>query len=138
VAFSQVEFVAPKVKTRSTPAKTGGGREGMAIGMALGAAGGPGAAMTGGALGNTLGEALVPGTPASQSSAMNRRVDAQGAKVFHSKQSDELKQSLLALNQAPPEMQAAYKAPLAQAYATSVALDNPAQKPQQAMGRPRV
>jgi hypothetical protein len=68
---------------------------------------------------------------------MNRRVDAQGAKVFHSQQSEELKQSLMALNQAPPEMKAAYQAPLAQAYATSVAMDNPA-KQQQAMGRPRV
>lgn len=123
--FSSVEYIAPKPKTRSTPAKTGGGREGMAIGMALGAATGGAGAATGAGLGQTLGEALVPGTPATQTNAMSRRVDAQGPKVFHSQQSDELKSSLMALKQAPPEMQAAYQAPLTQAYVTSLALDNP-------------
>lgn len=140
MAFNQVQYIGPKDKVTTTPGKRGGGKMGSVLGGAVGgvaggvagfATGGPagavagamGGAAGGAALGERLGEMVSPSR--AESSAMERKVGARGADVFHSAQSDKLRQSLMALNQAPPEVQEAYKAPLAQAYMTSVALDNP-------------
>lgn len=149
MAFNQVQYIGPKDKVTTTPGKKGGGKlGGMALGavgavaggMAGFATGGPAGAVAGGmagaaggaALGERVGEMIAPGR--AEASAMERKVDTQGAEVFHSEQSDKLRQSLMALNTAPPEVQAEYKAPLATAYMTSVAMDNP--KPGQQPGAP--
>lgn len=141
MAFNQVEYIGPKDKVTVTPGKKGGGKVGGMLGGAVGgvaggiagfAGGGPAGAVAGSiagaaggaSLGERLGEMVQPSR--AETSAMERKVGARGPEVFHSEQSDKLKQSLLALQSAPPAVQQEYKPVLAQAYMTSVALDNPA------------
>jgi hypothetical protein len=70
-----------------------------------------------------IGEMAAPSRQGE--TAITRRLQAPGPQIVHSEQSNQLKQSLMALQQQPPEIQAQYQAPLVTAYMQSVAKDNP-------------
>ena len=139
MALQQVQQVAPQDVTKTTKARTGGGKfgtlAGLAAGAALGAAavptggttaaiamGGIGGAGGGAALGGLLGEKVRPGREAS--TAIDRRIQSQGPQMVHSETSEKLKQSLMALHQAPPEVKQQYAPTLVNAYLTSLGKDN--------------
>jgi hypothetical protein len=87
--------------------------------IALGAAGG---AALGNGLGTMIGEQVKPGREAT--TAIDRRAQQTSPQLIHSEQSQQLKQSLVALQQQPPEVRQQYHVPLAKAYIQSVGLDN--------------
>lgn len=134
MAFQGVQVVsAPGVAT-GKKGREGGGKEGQMLGAAVGgivggmASGGSGAmtgASAGAGLGAMAGQAVDPGQANTQ--AMQRRVDSAGPQIVHSEQSEKLKQSLMALQSQPPEIQQQYQAPLVHAYIKSIAMDNPAE-----------
>lgn len=137
MAINAVEYIAPKDKVTKTRSHTGGGKfgqvAGAAIGGVAGSGGGPAGAIAGAAagasLGGMLGEIIDPSKHGT--TAIQRKIGAAGPQVIHSTQSEQLKSSLLALQQQPPAIQQEYKAPLVKAYVTSLAMDN--QKPQGAV-----
>jgi hypothetical protein len=99
----------------------------MAAGAIIGGmAGGPAGAMTGAAtgagLGSAMGEMASPGRAGQQ--AMARRAEMVEPQIRHSEQSATLRDSILALEQAPPEIKAQYSKPLAEAYMQSLVADN--------------
>lgn len=134
-------------------AKKGGGSTGAAIGGVLGGVAGalgglatggggniPGAivgGMSGAAGGAAFGQKVgdIVDKP-SAGTAIDRRVASNAPpEMYHSERSDQLRQSLMALNNSPPEMQQQYGAPLVTAYMSSLANDHtgmalPGQQPQ--------
>ena len=112
-------------------AHKGGAQTGQLAGAAIGGAvgayfGGPagavGGATAGGNLGGMVGNAVAP---AKEGTAIDRRVASQApAEVYHSERSDQLRQSLAALNTQPPEIQQQYSQPLVTAYLSSLANDH--------------
>ncbi len=137
MALTQVR--APQQGQEVVGARKGGGSTGAALGGIIGGVAGgiagyasgnvPGAivgatsgAGGGAALGQKLGEAV---DKPSQGTAIDRRVASQTApEMYHSERSDQLRQSLMALNNSPPEMQQQYGAPLVTAYLSSLANDH--------------
>lgn len=141
MATNAVQFIPKEQPVKTTGGKSGGGKFGQALGMAAGgvlgglaagaATGGAGTAMgamggaaAGGALGSTLGEMISPSR--APTTAMERRVQSSGGpQLVHSEQSEQLKQSLMALKSQPQAVQQEYAAPLMKAYVASIAQDNP-------------
>ncbi len=137
MALTQVR--APQQGQEVVGVKKGGGSTGAAIGAVIGGVAGgiagyasgnvPGAivgatsgAGGGGALGEKIGNAV---DKPSQGTAIDRRVASQAApEMYHSERSDALRQSLVALNNAPPEMQQQYGGHLVSAYLSSLANDH--------------
>jgi len=111
------------------PARQGGGKAGQMVGGFLGGIagipGGPAGVMagvaTGSSLGGVVGNAISPEKAAS--TAIERRLQSAGPQVQSSPQTERLKQSVLALHQAPPDIKAEYAAPLVKAYMVSAAKD---------------
>jgi outer membrane lipoprotein SlyB len=136
VAFQPVQIVEAQPETRTTGRKKGWGKEGALVGGAVGAvagamagtgAGGPGAGTVVGAMGGMaagasagqmLGEKLRPSSEGK--TAIDRRVASQGPAVQNDA-SEKLKQSIVALQSAPPDVRAQYAKPLVDAYMTTVA-----------------
>lgn len=138
MALNGVSIVGPQDEVKKTGSKKGGGKMGAMIGGTVGgvagamAGSGTGAGMVGGAIGGAAGGAALGERvgnmiqPAREgSSAITRRVQSTGPQVVHSPQSEQLKSSILALQQQPPAIQQQYQAPLVTAYMKSLAQDNP-------------
>ncbi len=135
MALNAVQTVARPDDVSTSKGKSGGGKTGSMIGAAIGGtvgaiagagtpasiAGGIGGAAGGAALGNTIGNWIDPAKEGS--TAVTRRIQASGPQIFHSEQSDTLKQSLMALHTQPPAVQKEYAMPLTQAYLSSIAKD---------------
>lgn len=131
---------------KSTSGRKSGGKFGTMAGLAAGAIGagavaatggaalpaviGAGAAggMTGASLGGLLGESIRPGREAS--TAIERRIQTQGPQPIKSDASEKLRQSLVALHDAPPEVKSQYAPTLLNAYLMSVT--GAGNKPQEA------
>ncbi len=152
MALTQVR--APQQGQEVVGAKKGGGSTGAALGGIIGGAfgavagaatggggnipgavvGGIGGAAAGAGVGQKIGDIVQPG---SQGTAIDRRVASQSQpEMYHSERSEQLRQSLAALQQQPPEMQKQYATPLMTAYINSLANDNaghplPGEQPQQ-------
>jgi uncharacterized protein YcfJ len=132
MAIQGIQVIGPQDKVKTRQAHEGGGKKGQMagalVGGAIGAMGGPGGAVagasTGAAIGNVVGEGLDPSRAGNQ--AIERRIQTGGPQIVHSPQSEQLKQSLVAMKAQPPEIQQEYMAPLVKAYMQSVAQDNPA------------
>lgn len=140
MAISQVQIMNRPDKYSSTEGKKGGGQTGQAIGAVLGGvvggmagsttanpagvyAGAMGGAATGASLGSAIGEKINPTTEGT--TAIDRRIQSQQPDIVHSERSEKLKQSLVALQSQPPEIQQQYLPTLTQGYIASVADDNP-------------
>jgi hypothetical protein len=80
-----------------------------------------GAAGSGAALGGLVGGVVDPGKQAE--SPMQRRLDSTEPQMLHSENSQRLRDSILALHQAPPEVQNQYAPTLLNAYLTSLHQD---------------
>jgi Sec-independent protein translocase protein TatA len=137
MAQNAVQFIQRPEEVTTTKGKSGGGKwgqiAGAVAGAALGAAaagatGGVGApvamaalsgAGAGGALGGSLGEIIKPTKEAS--TAIERRIQAQGPQMQQSQHAAQLKQSLAALQTQPDHIKAQYTKPLLDAYMTSAA-----------------
>jgi len=135
----QMAIMGKEITSDGSKGRPGGGGIGQKIGAVaggviggmVGSAGGPlagaqGAMMGAGAgagLGGLIGETVSPATQGQN--AMQRRAEAMQPQIRHSEQSEQLKQSLVSLKQAPPDIQQEYAPHLARAYVTSVAKDNP-------------
>ena len=137
MAVNGVQVVGPVAKGGSS-GKESGAKKGQVIGSVIGgvaggvaSGGNPAAAMAGASAGGTLGGMAGDRIqPAQQgSSAMQRRIDQSAPQLVHSEQSEQLKQSLMALKQQAPEIQQQYAAPLVKAYVQSIAQDNPSKGP---------
>lgn len=140
MALRQVQIMNRPDSYSTTEGKKGGGQTGQALGAAIGgaigvaagggltggtgaAAGGMAGAATGASLGSAIGEKINPTTQGS--TAIERRIQAQQPEIVHSERSDKLKESLMALQSQPPEIQQQYLPTLTQGYIASVAEDNP-------------
>ena len=135
MALNGVQVVGPAA-TGGSKGRESGAKKGQVIGSVIGGtvgafAGGPTGAMAGASAGGTLGGMAGDRIqPAQQgSSAMQRRIDQSAPQLVHSEQSDQLKQSLMALREQAPEIQKQYSAPLVKAYVQSIAQDNPRKGP---------
>jgi uncharacterized protein YcfJ len=127
MAFQPVQVVEAAPETRVTGRKKGWGGVGSKVGMVAGTAigayfGGPAGAVagasTGAALGGQVGEMVRPSSEGK--TAIDRRVAGQGPTVQNDA-SEKLKQSIVALQSAPPDVRAQYAKPLVDAYMTTVA-----------------
>ncbi len=140
MAVNAVQTIGQQDEAKTTPGKKGGGRAGQVIGGVIGGTAGalagfgtagPAGAVAGGIAGTASGEALggVIGeriSPSKQGeTVMTRRLQAPGPQIVHSEQSEQLKQSLMAMQAQPQDLQQEYMAPLVKAYMQSVAQDNP-------------
>tara|TARA_R110000868_G_scaffold9394_1_gene46901 strand:- start:5984 stop:6406 length:423 start_codon:yes stop_codon:yes gene_type:complete len=129
--------ITPKVeRSAGSSGSEGSAKMGQLAGAALGAAaiigtGGAatpavgavlGGAATGSALGGLVGGAADPGKAGT--SAMERRLDSTQPQFIHSEKSDALKQSLMALHEAPQEVRNQYGPQLVNAYLSSLHNDN--------------
>ncbi len=139
MALNAVQIVQRPDDVKTKSAHKGGGEFGSVVGGVIGgvagamagtAAGGPGAgtvaggmagAAGGASLGSTVGNWIDPAR--QESTAVSRRIQAAGPQLYHSEQSDTLKQSLMALHSQPPEVQREYAMPLTHAYLSSIAKD---------------
>jgi phage tail tape-measure protein len=130
MALTPVTLLAPQDKVRTSSAKKGGGTFGSVAGAiaggAIGSAGGPAGTLAGAAagasLGGMIGEGLSPSKAAS--TAVERRLQSPGPQMIQSDNTSKLKQSIVALQQTPPEVRAEYSKPLVTAYMASVAQDH--------------
>jgi hypothetical protein len=140
MAIKQVQQVGPQDVVKSTGGRKGGGKFGTMAGLATGAAlgavvagtggaalpaiamGGMTGAATGASLGGLIGEKIKPGREAS--TAIDRRIQAAGPQMVQSETSEKLKQSLMALHEAPPEVKSQYAPQLVNAYLKSLGNDN--------------
>lgn len=132
MALQAVQTIAPQDKVKSSGGRKGGDKFGAIAGaigagaiVASGGAAAPavlGAAGTGAALGGLAGGAIRPERQAS--TAIERRMQTQGPQLVHSETSEKLKNSLMALHEAPAVAKRQYAQPLLTAYMTSVAQDN--------------
>jgi hypothetical protein len=128
MALKQVAIVQPKIEERETPKKKGWGEAlGAAVGVGAAVAGGMaagpgGAAMAQGviggagggyALGNLVGEKMSPTVEAKREAIQRQAAPGPQIQTDHS---EKLKASIMALHQAPPDVQQAYSDPLAAAY----------------------
>lgn len=138
MAQNAVQFIQRPEEVTTTKGKAGGGKWGQIAGtlggaalgaaatvatggaaapaIAMGALGGAGA---GGALGGGIGEIIKPTKEGS--TAMERRMQAMGPQIQQSQHSQQLKQSLVALQSQPDHIKAQYAKPLVDAYMTSAA-----------------
>lgn len=134
MAINSVSVVQPTQRTAGSKDRQGGGKMGQMLGLAaagatIAATGGMAAPAAvgllagGSSLGGTVGEMVSPSKQGT--SAMERRLEAPGPQIIESDQSKQLKQSLISLRQAPPDVIEQYRTPLVQAYVTSLAKDNP-------------
>lgn len=132
MAIQQVQYVGPSDQMTGKKGTAGGAGVGSQIGAAVGAiagaatTGGAGAVqggLTGAAAGGALGGWIDPAK--ADTTAIQRRIQSSGPQIVHSEQSEQLKQSLVALQQQPQDVQHQYAAPLIKAYIQSVAQDNP-------------
>jgi hypothetical protein len=138
VAIVNSQF-QPKDRVTNTSGKAGGGGIGSKVGMVAGgvigglaAGAGTGGVATaqgamvgagaGAALGGAVGNMVSPERAAT--TAIDRRAQA-APQMLQSEQTQQLKSSLLALKQQPPDVQAQYQEPLSQAYLKSLMADNP-------------
>lgn len=117
--------------------RQGWGKAGSAIGSVVGGvagamagsgwgsvAGATGGAAGGAAFGNMVGEKLRPSQ--AQETAMERRLGAQAPQMMQSEQTERLKQSILALQSQPLDVQREYSKPLVEAYIASYGMQNQA------------
>ncbi len=140
MATNSVQVIGPQDEVKTTSSKKGGGKFGTIVGGTIGGAvgaiagtvGAPGAgtvaggiagAAGGAAVGGAIGEMVQPSRAGE--SAITRRLQSQGPQIVHSEQSEQLKQSLMAIQTQPQYIQQEYMAPLVTAYMKSVAQDNP-------------
>ena len=145
MAIKPIEF-APQEVAVGSKGRKGGGKFGQKLGMTAGAVIGgaiggtagsivPGAgtalgvaagsamgATAGAGLGSMLGEMVRPGR--ADTSAIERRAQGPIANFVHSDTSEQLKDSLLALKQAPQEVRYEYGKPLMAGYLASLSRDN--------------
>ncbi len=99
-----------------------GGVAGAATGPAGATVGAIGGTAAGASLGNTLGEMIQPGRAGS--TAIERRAQAPGPQMIQSESSQKLRDSLMALHEAPQQAKQQYAQPLLTAYMQSIANDN--------------
>ncbi len=106
-----------------TRGSAGGSQTGQLIGAAIGGAvGGLGGAAAGSSLGGMAGNAIDPAKQGQE--AMARQVQAEQPQLVHSENSDALKQSIMALHEAPQPIRDEYGPQLVHAYLTSLHTDN--------------
>ncbi len=138
--LKQVDVIPRTVVSGGSKGHSGGGKFGTLGGLAAGAAlgatvaatggaalpaialAGAGGAATGASLGGLLGEELDKTKQGT--SAIERRLDSTAPQLIHSDRSETLKQSLMALHEAPQEIRDQYAPPLLDAYMTSLHQDN--------------
>ncbi len=138
MALNAVQTIARPDDVKTSKGHKGGGQFGSVVGGVIGGvagamagtvaepgagtvAGGMAGAAGGAALGNTIGNWIDPAREGS--TAVTRRIQAAGPELYHSDQSNTLKQSLVALHSQPPAVQKEYAMPLTQAYLSSIAKD---------------
>ena len=134
--LKQVQF-APRVETiAGSKGRESGSKWGQLGGAALGAGliaagaidGGvsipAGVSLVGGTagLGGMAGGALDQGKAGKE--AMQRRIETSEPQLLHSEASEKLRQSLMALHEAPPEVRQQYAPQLMGAYMQSLHQDN--------------
>jgi uncharacterized protein YcfJ len=132
-----VQVVGPQERAIERRAKKGGSAMGAAVGAVAGgaigsfapgvgtAAGALAGASAGSSLGGQIGNAIDPARQGSTS--IERRAEAGVPQLQQSDKSEQLKQSILALQSQPPNLQKEYAPVLVDAYMTSVAQANPKQ-----------
>lgn len=128
--LNQVQVISPQQQAMQRRVNKGGGDIGSKIGMVAGGviggmAGGPlgaaAGAQTGAGFGSMVGEQVKP-TTTEDVGAMDRRMASAGVsgpQQVGSNHTEELKQSLMALKEAPEPMQREYTKPLMTAYVYS-------------------
>lgn len=125
-AFGKIAPIAGALGAAALIAGTGGAAAPVA-GASAGAAGGASAASilggagSGAALGGLLGNAVDRANPGTD--PIQRRIDATQPQIVHSENSQKLRESIMALHQAPPEVQNQYAPTLLNAYLTSLHQD---------------
>lgn len=128
MALQQVQQIAPVQRERGSSGRAGGGKWGALAGaaaagaiVASGGAAAPavlGAAGTGAALGGLGGDMLMPAKQGQ--SAIERRIETIGPKMIESNQAQKLKDSILALQDAPANVKQEYGPQLMNAYLASL------------------
>ena len=133
--IKQVQFEGPVIKSSGSRGKSGGSKFGSIAGAAIGgtigglaagaATGGMGTAQgammgagAGAGLGGMVGNLISPAKAAQE--AMSRRVELSQPQMAQSESSQKLRQSILALHQAPQPVRDEYGPQLVNAYLTSL------------------
>lgn len=133
MGLQQVNFQPKVVTDPGSSGHEGLGKWGQIAGLAAGTALAVGTAgiaapaaiglMAGGAgLGGTVGGIVDPAK--ADQAAMQRQAQAGQTQLLHSEQSQQLRDSLMALHEAPPEITNQYGPQLMQAYVQSLHNDN--------------